>query len=165
MLSFNELIGFMSAELADEIVTSTFENDKDLYRATLAAVAEARKVRVIFLQRKPRPERNKVILNALGKPAMAAASGNLIRGWLIHQHTDMLGDFLDAMGIEHKEGMVEELPEQMEADTLKKGVEKILSKYRHDIVAVYLHTFNSMNDTRWDSLDELLDADERLQFA
>jgi len=61
--------------------------------------------------------------------------------------------------------MVEELPEQMDSEKLKKGVDVILSKYRHDIVAVYLHTFNSMNDTRWDSLDELLDSDERLQFA
>ncbi len=165
MLSFNELIGFMSADLADEIITTTFESDKDLYRGTLAAVAETRKVRVIFLQRKPRPERNKVILSSLGKPALAAAAGNLIRGWLITQHTDMLGDFLDALGIEHKDGMVEELPEQMDSEKLKKGVDVILSKYRHDIVAVYLHTFNSMNDTRWDSLDELLDSDERLQFA
>ena len=43
MLTSNELFGFMSPALALEILTYTYENDKPLYRATLGAVADARK--------------------------------------------------------------------------------------------------------------------------
>ena len=53
----------------------------------------------------------------------------------------------------------------METEKLKAAVEKILEDNTPETVAVYLHTFNSMNDTRWENLDEILGEDERLQVA
>jgi hypothetical protein len=43
----------MSPALALEILTYVYETDKPLYRATLGAVAEARKLRPVFLERQP----------------------------------------------------------------------------------------------------------------
>jgi hypothetical protein len=40
MLTSHELYGFMSPNLALDILTYTFESDKPLYRATLQAVAD-----------------------------------------------------------------------------------------------------------------------------
>ena len=54
MLTCHELFCFMSPALAGEILSYSFESDKQLYRATLHAVAEARKVRPVFLERQPR---------------------------------------------------------------------------------------------------------------
>jgi len=54
MLTSHELLGFMSPGLAQEILTFAYEADKPLYRATLGAVAEARKLRPVFLERQPR---------------------------------------------------------------------------------------------------------------
>ena len=56
MLTSHELFGFMSPSLALEILTYVYESDKPLYRATLSAVAEARKVRPVFLERRPRAQ-------------------------------------------------------------------------------------------------------------
>ena len=58
MLTSHELFGFMSPTLALEILTFAYETDKPLYRATLNAVAEARKLRPVFLERQPRPQRH-----------------------------------------------------------------------------------------------------------
>ena len=44
MLTSHELIGFMSPALANDILNFTFESDKPAYKATMAAVAETRKV-------------------------------------------------------------------------------------------------------------------------
>jgi len=165
MLTCHELLGFMSPELATEIISTTFEGDKELYKATLNSVAEARKVRTIFLQRQPKEKRNQTILQTLARPNMEMVAGSLLRGWLVKSHQSMLENFLTALGIEHNEGMVEELPESVETEKLKAAVEKILEDNTPETVAVYLHTFNSMNDTRWENLDEILGEDERLQVA
>ena len=44
MLTSHELIGFMSPALANDILNFTFESDKPAYKATMAAVAETRKL-------------------------------------------------------------------------------------------------------------------------
>ena len=61
MLSSHELLGFMSPKLAQEIITYAYESDKPLYKATLQAVADARKVRYVFMERQPRPDRHNAI--------------------------------------------------------------------------------------------------------
>lgn len=158
-------MGFMSPELAKEIVSSTFENDRELYKATLTSVAEARKVRSIFLQRQPRDKRDRTVVQTLARPSMEMVAGALLRGWLIKTHQSLLETFLTALGIEHKDGLVEDLPEQVDDDKVQAAVEKILENNTPEVVAVYLHTFNSMNDTRWENLDKILESDARLQLA
>src|SRR3974377_1551921 len=110
MLTSHELLGFMSPALALEILTYIYETDKPLYRAALSAVAEARKLRPVFLERQPRPQRHAAMLATLSRPALDLVAGNLIRAWLLKKHKQMLVDFLDALGIPHQEGVVEELP-------------------------------------------------------
>jgi hypothetical protein len=130
----------------------------------LAAVAESRRVRPVFLERQPRVERHKLMLHTLTKPALEAATSNLLRGWLLKKQTAMLGDFLNSLGIPHKEGVVEQLPDKMEDEKLKAALDTLLAKYPKEAVAVYLHAFNSMNETNWPNLNSLLDTDPRLQF-
>src|SRR5690242_12795284 len=118
MLTSHELLGFMSPPLALEILTHAYESDKPLYRATLAAVAEARKLRPVFLERQPRTQRNTTILATLAKPSMEAVTANLIRTWLLKKYTGLLSDFLGACGIAHKEGVVEDLPPTIDDEKL-----------------------------------------------
>jgi len=164
MLNSHELFGFMSADLANQIVEDTFGGDKETYKATVAAVAQARKLRPVFLQRQPRPARNKTILETLARPGLAQAADNLLRNWLIKHQTQMLKDFLDATGIEHEDGVVEDLPESVSDENLQAGIDAILAKHDKEKAIVYLHAFNSMNDCSWKNLDERLQTDERLQF-
>ena len=83
MLTSHELLGFMSPALALEILSYTHESDKPLYRATLNAVAEARKLRPVFLERQPRAQRHATMLATLARPALELFTGNLIRNWLL----------------------------------------------------------------------------------
>lgn len=165
MLTSHELVGFMSPPLAADLLAFTFESDKPLYRATMTAVAEARRVRPIFLERQPKPQRNELMLQTLTRPSMETAAATLLRGWLMKKHVQLLKDFLDGMGIEHKDGVVDDLPKTMEDDKLKVAIEKVLGSHSAEVVAVYLHAFNSMNDTRWENLDKLLQEDPRLQVG
>jgi hypothetical protein len=165
MLTSHELYGFMSPKLALEILTYTFESDKPLYRATLQAVAEARKVRPVFLERQPRTDRHSQMVSTLARPSLELVTGNLIRAWLVKKHKDMLVDFLNALGIQHNEGVVEDLPESMADDKLKPAIDALLAKYPPEAVAVYLHAFNDMNEANWANLKTMLESDQRLQLG
>src|SRR5580765_8052181 len=114
MMTLNELIGFMSPELANEILEDTSTEDKALYKAITAEVAAALKLRPAFFAQKPRKERNKIILDMLTRPRMQTTAATLLRGWLVKTESPMLGDFLNTLGIPHKNGVVEDFPETID---------------------------------------------------
>ena len=165
MLTSHELFGFMSPPLAMEILTYANESDKPLYKTTLAAVAENRKLRPVYLERQPRPQRNATMLATLARPSMEVVTANLIRTWLLKKYTSMLGDFLDALGISHKEGVVEDLPKTMDDSKLRAAVDALLAKYPPEVVAVYLNAFSEMNEVDWPNLKSMLESDKRLQLG
>jgi len=165
MLQSHELLGFMSPALANDILSFIFESDKPAYRATLAAVAEAKHVRPVFLERQPRAARHTAMLSALTKPQLDGAAAAFIRAWLVKKHAAMLVDFLNALGIPHENGVVEDLPGAMDDAKLKAAIEILLGKYSHEVVAVYLNAFNDMNAAGWPNLKTELESDTRLQLG
>jgi hypothetical protein len=165
MLTSHELIGFMSPALAGDILSFAFEADKGLYRTTLNAVAELRKVRPIFLERQPRTQRQATMITSLSRPALEMPAANLIRFWLVKKQNPMLVQFLDALGIPHKEGVVDDLPASVDDDKLRGAVDGLLAKFPHEATAVYLIAFHDMNEVNWPTLKKMLETDPRLQLG
>ena len=165
MLTSHELIGFMSPALANEILAYAFEADKPLYKATMQAVAQARKLRPVYLERQPKTERHTLMLATLARPASEMITANLLRAWLLKKHQGLLTGFLDALGIAHKEGVVEELPKTVDDDKLKTAVDSVLAKHPPEVVAVYLNAFSEMNEVDWPNLKAMLKSDPRLQLG
>jgi hypothetical protein len=131
----------------------------------MAAVAEAKRVRPIFLERQPRAERHATMVASLSRPNLDTAAAALIRAWLVKKHEAMLVDFLNALGIAHERGVVEDLPGEMADEKLKAAVEILAGKYPHEVVAVYLNAFNDMNAASWPNLKAILETDARLQLG
>ncbi|MGA2280469.1 MAG: hypothetical protein ABSG80_09230 [Verrucomicrobiota bacterium] len=165
MLTSHELFGFMSPNLAGEIIAFIFESDKPTYRATLNAVAQARHLRPVFLERQPKTQRHAAMIATLARPALDLVAGSLIRAWLLKKHKAMLVDFLNTLGIKNEEGVVENLPASMDDAKLKPAIETLLAKYPPEAVAVYLNAFNDMNEANWANLKSILESDPRLQLG
>jgi hypothetical protein len=165
MLKSHELLGFMSPALAHEILAFTFDEEKPTYRAVLQAVAEARHVRLVFLERQPRAQRNTAMLATLTRPHLDVAAGTLLRTWLVKKHSAMLVDFLNALDIPNEKGVVEDLPASVDDARLKAAVDQLLAKYPPETVAVYLNAFNDMNQANWPNLKALLEGEPRLQLG
>ena len=164
MLTFHELIGFMSPKMANRILEDTQANNREVYRALVASMAQAQKMRPVFIGRQPKERRHKSFVQMLSRAGSEEHAGNLIRGWLFKEHKDVLTGFLGKLGIEHEEGMVDDLPESISDDALNAAVDLLIEKYERELVAVYLTAFNASNENRWGNLDTLLADDERLQF-
>jgi hypothetical protein len=165
MLTAHELFGFMSPGLANDIITHTYESDKPTYHATLSAVAQARHLRPVFLERQPRPQRQAMMVSTLSRPALEAVAGGLIRAWLLKKYQAMLEDFLNALEIKNEKGVVDNLPGNMDDAKLKPAIEVLLAKYPAEVVAIYLNAFNDMNEANWANLKNLLESDPRLQLG
>jgi hypothetical protein len=165
MLSSHELFGFMSPQLALRILEHAREHNKELYHTALATVAEARKLRPAFFERRPRDVRHAEMTAMLSRPRLELVAANLLRDWLMKQETPMLADFLDKLAIPHKDGAVENLPPAIEDPALQAAVDLLLSKYPPEEVSVYLNAFYTMNDVRWHNLETMLKESPRLQFA
>lgn len=165
MLKCYELVGFMPAELAQEILETTYRDDKPLYRAVLAAVAQALRVRPVFLEKKPRRQRHGEMINMLGRPRMEETAASLLRGWLVKSQTALLSDFLDALGIPHQQGVVEEFPATVPDDKLDAAIEGLLARHPREKVALYLNAIQATSGVNWPNLSQRLQNDPRLQIA
>jgi hypothetical protein len=165
MLTSHELFGFMSPALANEILNFAHESDKPSYKATLNGVAQALRVRPVYLERQPRAQRHASVAQILSRPGMDTVAGGLLRAWLLKQHKAMLMDFLNALEIKNEEGVVEDLPASVDDAKLKSAVEMLLAKHSHEPVAVYLNVFNDMNEANWANLKAILESDSRLQLG
>jgi hypothetical protein len=164
-MTYHELFGFMSPGLAKRILDDSFTHEKALYKMTLASVANAKKLRPSFYEKKPRTERDAEMITMLGAPRLEEAGATLLRGWLMKHQQPMLIDFLDALGLKHEKGVVDDFPPSLDDATLKKAIDTLLQKHSREIVVVYLHAFGQMNESGWPNLNEMLEKDERLQLA
>ncbi len=155
----------MPPALAQRILEETHVQDREIYRAALNAVAQARKVRTVFLERQPRGDRHRAMATILARPTMETTAESLLRGWLLKTQKSLLVDFLTALEIPHQEGVVENLPESVDETKIHAAINAVLAKHPREVVAIYLQAFNNMNQTRWAALDQALRSDERLQLA
>ncbi|MBN2506987.1 MAG: hypothetical protein JXQ71_09865 [Verrucomicrobia bacterium] len=163
-MTSSQLFAAMLPTLATEILEYAFTSDKPLYKTTLAAVAQARHVRPVFLERQPRVERFAQMIATLGRPQLTPAANTLLSTWLLKKHGPLLAAFLDALKIPHDNGVVETLPKAVDDAALRSAVDQLIMKFPAQIVAVYLHAFNEMNEAHWPNLEALLNDDVRLQI-
>jgi len=164
MLNSFELLGFISANLSNQILSDSAEDNREVYDATLNGVAKLRRMRPQFLRKQNKPARHKLMIESLKRPAFEEVASQLLRGWLIKHQKHMLILFLDTLNIQHEDGVVEDLPKEISNDGLAKAINMLLEQNEREIVVLYLHAFQSMNDSGWKNLEAALETDERLEF-
>lgn len=164
MLNSFELLGFISANLSNQILSDSADDNREVYDATLGGVAKLRRMRPQFLRSQPKPARHKLMIESLKRPAFEEVASQLLRGWLIKHQKDMLILFLDTLNIQHEDGVVEDLPNEISDEGLDKAINTLLEQNEREIVVLYLHAFQSMNDSGWENLEAALETDERLEF-
>ena len=162
----HEIFAHMPPAVADQLFSFLEKNEKPLYQTTLDTLAKQRKLRMIFVTRKPRPERHAWMRDVLGRAVNDAIAAHLLQIWLVGAHAKLLCDFLDGLGIAHDaNGTIEALPPAPAKADLVKAIGPLFAKHEPAVVAVYLHAFQALDDKGWDSLAELLGEDSRLKLA
>lgn len=143
------------------------EHDRNVYKSAVATLAQTKKLRPVFVQKKPLPEQYAWILKTLrGKPADTIGE-HLLQAWFMAGNQELLATFCDAMGIEHdgKGSVTGDLPEELDAAKLDAAVDALLAGHDPKLVTLYLRVFNLQTPGGWESLSGKLEADARLTLA
>jgi hypothetical protein len=161
-----EIFSKLSPELTNQIFAYLLESEKPVYKAMIQNIASRRKLRPVFLERKPKTERHLWLQQALSLKSADDIAMQLLQIWLLGAQREMICEFLDSLGIAHDgKGVVENLPAEPPRERLNAAITKLLEHRSPEIVAVYLHAFQAMDDAGWSVLDEALATDSRVALA
>ncbi len=158
-----ELFARLSPAETSEIMEWLQENDRSAYKTCAGLLAGRRKLRPVFVERKPKAERNAWMAENLARPANADISTEILQSWILGSHGAMVCGFLDALKIPHDgKGLIETLPAEPPADEVDKAVDQLFSSHPAGAVVVYLNLYVSMDMTEWPHLKSLVTTDSRL---
>ena len=158
-----EIFGRLSESQAGEVLNWLGENDRGAYRTCAGMLASRRKLRPVFVERKPREERNAWIKEALSKTANMDLALEILQVWLLGKNGEMVCSFLDALAISHDgKGLIDNIPSEPASDKLEQAVEMLVSKYPPFVVFIYLHLFSGMDEAGWPLLNGLLQSKSSL---
>jgi len=164
-MTAHEIFQTLADERASSILNDVREMEPNSFKATLLTIAQHRRLRPVFVQKKPRPEQGAWLVKNLRMKSEDAIAEHILQIYLMKKHPDMLITFLDAAGIEHDgEGMIEDLPEELKADKVKAGADAIFGKFEQADASLYLHVFQMQVDGGWPEIAELLENDDRAKL-
>jgi hypothetical protein len=165
ILKCYEIFSKLSPELTNEIFSHLIENEKPVYKAMIQNIATRRKLRPVFIERKPKDERHLWLKQALSMKGADDIATQLLQIWLLGAHRQMICDFLDSLGIKHDgKGVVDDLPAEPGREALSQAISKLLETHPPEVVAVYLHAFQAMDEKGWSTLNEILAEDPRITW-
>lgn len=153
------------------LVTEMFlwirDNERQLYKSAVASLTAARKLRPVFVEKKPVPEQIAWLHKTLRLRTSDTLGEHLFQAYFMKGQKGLLIGFCDGMGIEHDgEGSVEgSLPDTLDDDKLKATVDALLEAHDPKLVTLYLRIFNLQTPDGWDNLGKMLEEDERLTLA
>lgn len=157
-------------ELKPETATSVFQylrdEQRDVYTASLSSLAANRKLRPVFIQRKPAPAQIEWLVKNIKLRGSAEIAEHVIQLWLMKGHQEVLVGFLDGLGIEHDgEGAADDIPDEFDKKKLKSTVESLLKDHDAEIVRAYIHVFQLQRAEGWPEINALIEATPDLQFG
>lgn len=139
---------------------------KEVYRTALATLAQGRKLRPVFVQKKRPEDQYAWMLKTAKLRGSDGVCEHLLQLWLLKAHQPLLVSFLDGVGIEHDgEGAADDLPEEIDDKKLKKTVDALRKDHGLEVIRVYLHTFQLQKLGGWEAISQLIAGDATLQFG
>lgn len=162
-----EIYKFADPASIEEMLMFFRDEDRNMYKTTLATLAASRKLRPVFIQKKPVADQVKWMHSALRFKQNSDIGEHMLQVWFMKAKPEVLITACDGLGIEHNgEGYVEgDLPEKLDDKKLKSTVDTLSKEYGDPLTAIYLHIFNLQIPGGWQNLSDLLQSDKRVRYG
>src|ERR1700724_4460150 len=109
-------------EVVNEIFVYLHEHEKGVYRAIIQNIATQRKLRPVFIERKPKTERHEWLRQALSRKPADDVAAQTLQIWLLGAQKDLICQFLDALEIpQDAKGFVDKPPRDPPTKTRRAG--------------------------------------------
>ena len=132
----HEIYQQLDPALVQEMFIFFREEERDLYKSAVSSLASNRKLRPVFIQKKPVPEQIAWLHKTLKLRSSDVIGEHLFQAWFMKGQQPLLIDFCDSMGIDHNgEGTVEgDLPEELDTEKFQATLDTLLDKYNQKLV-------------------------------
>ena len=157
----NEIFARMSPEQALGFLEEMKEEAPEVAQIALATAATAFRLRPEFLKRQPRARQAEWMRRALGRTIGASMSEEVLATYFLEHRADLLGEWLDGLGIEHEEGrLVGEIPPCPDGAKLKKTVAAFRKGEDQDKRELLMNAFAAQSAIDWPGLEAVLAGEE-----
>lgn len=161
----NEVFQKIAPETAVSIYQYLREEQREAYTTALASLAANRKLRPVFVQRKPAADQIAWLVKQSQLRTSVDIAEHVLQLWLMKAHQPMLVEFLDAMEIPHDgEGAAEDLPETLDGKKLAAAAKTLLASHDAEAVRIYLNVFQSQRPGGWEELAALINETPEFGF-
>ncbi len=166
-MNSHEIYQALSPEIVARMLDWFREHERAVYTNSVTTLAKNRKLRPVFIQRKPLPQQYAWIQKTCGLKACDTIGEHMLQAWFLAGHQPLLAAFCDAMGIPHDgKGSVQgDLPESLDGAKLDTAVDALLESNDPRLITLYLLVFNLQVPDGWPSLTAKLESDGRLKLA
>ena len=162
-MTATEILSRLGPERSADVVDWLAEHDKGSHKSCAAMLASRRKLRPVFVERKPRAERNLWMAENLARGSNADLALEVLQVWTLGRNERLVCDFLDALKIPHNgKGVIDDIPAEPPAASVHAAVGAVLAKHEPLAVFIYLNLFSESSGGSWAALREALGADGQL---
>jgi hypothetical protein len=163
----HELYSAVDPVLVTQMLDWFRANDRNVYKSAVSTLASNRKLRPVFIEKKPLADQYSWIHKTLKINACDTIGEHLLQAYLMAGQQSLLAMFCDGMGIPHdgKGSVVGDLPKKLDAERLTTTIDRLAGLFDNKLLTLYLHCFNMQVAGGWPELSEKLTSDERLKLA
>ncbi len=163
----HELYTEVDPAIVSQILTWFRDNDRNVYKSAVATLASNRKLRPVFIQKKPLTEQYAWIHKTLRLNSCNTIGEHLLQAYLMAGQQSMLAMFCDGLGIPHdgKGSVVGDLPKKIDTERLDTTIDRLVDIFDPKLLTLYLHCFNLQVPGGWPELTAKLESDDRLKMA
>lgn len=137
--------------------TDTFS--RDAQPKVLRELAAALKFREAFLKRVKPEEKVRHLRRLVDTPSLRHLCDDVFRSWLVVRKTPMLVCFVEAQGMAHENGIIDDTAKPPDADSLRKGVRAVRDQFPPRDVALYMGVMLAAGGDFWQGLSEAVEAE------
>lgn len=132
---------------------------KDVLPRVIQELAVALKFREAFLKRLPLGEKVRHLRRLAGSPALQHVVDDLLRSWVVRRKTEMLVCFVEAQGLKHTDGILDDSVSQADLKSVKQGLLAVLAKFTRREVALYIGVMLAAGGDFWVGLPEAVESE------
>jgi hypothetical protein len=154
----NEIFARMSPEAALAFLEEVQKEAPAVADIALSAAAGAFRLRPVFLRRQPRKRQAEWVRQALSRNAMAAVAEEVLAEYFLEYHGDLLGEWLDALGLEHDKGVLKvDAPACPKPDDLARIVAEFRKGAEPARRELLMRAFAAQSAIDWPDFEALLE--------
>ena len=153
----HQIFASMTPEHTESFFAGLAEKSPEMYQQSVMAAAMNMKARPQYLMKQPRVKQAQAIRRALSRVNASALAEEILAIYFLECRLELLAEWLDLVGLEHKDGMLkDDAPAQPDATDVAKHVAALREKDDDPDRLLLLRAFNAQAAIDWPALEELL---------